>query len=68
MGTDSTAIKVMKGLAILTKHPGCTISASHDTIYAGPDNPGEVSDEECIRLKRLGWVYEDEHECWLRFV
>lgn len=33
--------------------------AQHDEIFAGPD-PKEVSKEDKLRLKELGWNEEDE--------
>ena len=40
--------------------------AEHDIIYAGPD-PKEVSGEDQIRLKELGWSIDEGNNSWYKF-
>ena len=39
--------------------------ADHDIIW-GPD--ADPSDEDKERLDELGWHFDDEADCWARFV
>ena len=39
--------------------------ASHDVIW-GPD--ADPSEEDKDRLEELGWFFDDESDCWARFV
>ena len=39
--------------------------ADHDIIY-GPD--ADPSEEDKERLDELGWHFDDEADCWARFV
>jgi hypothetical protein len=41
------------------------IGASHDVIW-GPD--ADPSEEDKDRLEELGWFFDDESDCWARFV
>jgi hypothetical protein len=39
--------------------------ANHDIIY-GPD--ADPSDEDKTRLEELGWHFDEDSDCWSRFV
>ena len=39
--------------------------ADHDVIW-GPD--ADPSDEDKARLEQLGWHFDEELDCWSRFV
>lgn len=43
------------------------MSAEHDIIYIGPD-PDEVSEEDTRRLEELGFLADENSECFSRFV
>lgn len=45
-----------------TAHIG---GANHDIIW-GPD--ADPSDEDKARLEELGWHFDQESDCWARFV
>ena len=45
-----------------TAHLG---GADHDVIW-GPD--ADPSDEDKTRLEQLGWHFDEELDCWSRFV
>ena len=74
---------VIEGLTILAKYVDASkhcVSAEHDVIYAGPNEPGDHNDDDstvsntlvtgidAARLLELGWHIDSEVESWARFV
>ena len=52
--------KIVEGLKILSKYEG-HISAEHDIIYAGPDNPKEdMLEKDFERMEQLGWFVDND--------
>ena len=41
------------------------VTVEYDTIWSGPDNDIEVTDDDKKRLKELGWDYESDMGFWL---
>lgn len=73
--------EVVKGLEILAKTaevpPGLAERGETDrreAMLGGADNgiiygpEADPSDEDKARLDELGWHFDDEVECWARFV
>ena len=58
---------IIKGLTILNKYSQCSVSAEHDTIYAGPARFDLIEESDKNELSQLGWVF-DEYDGWLAFV
>ena len=56
--------KILYGLNIFKQHNQHDISAEHDEIYAG----GKVPEAETKTLEEMGWMWNDEYECWSIFV
>jgi hypothetical protein len=62
---------VIEGLQILAKYcdpDSHDIAARHDEIYAGPDDPSVVTEDDAALLRVLGWNYYDDGRGWMRFV
>ena len=63
--------QIHEGLTILLKYvekaddPN-SFDAQHDIIYAGPDRPGLLKEDE-DRLLELGWHIDAESDSWARF-
>jgi|WetSurSiteA1Bulk_404760.scaffolds.fasta_scaffold409074_2 hypothetical protein len=49
-----------------TEDDGGSTAAEHDEIYAGP-SPSVMSEEDMIRIEELGWLVDDEFDCWKKF-
>jgi hypothetical protein len=63
-----TIAKVINGLMILAKYEGVVIAAEHDEIFAVPDNPDDVSNEDIKELDALGWYFSATQDCWIHGV
>jgi hypothetical protein len=47
--------QVVRGLAIIGKHPRCHIAAQQDVIHAGIDDPTLLTIDDVKELLQLGW-------------
>lgn len=43
------------------------VSAEHDEIYAGP-SPDVLNKEDLEKIIELGWLPDNENDCFYRFV
>ena len=68
MSDDDTRLgRLIEALTIFQKYPDAKgYSAQHDTLYAGPD-PMQTGHDDCRRLYELGWIPNNEFECWQVF-
>lgn len=67
----ATYKEVIEGLQILAKYSEDDehqIAAEHDELYAGPDDPSVVTEDDRGRLNELGWRFDPGLGCWRRFV
>ncbi len=42
------------------------VQPDHDIVYSGP-NPDKVSEEDKARLEELGWLVDEDLECFSKF-
>ena len=64
---------IANGLIVLLKYPVSgderdDITAEHDIIYAGGVEPGKMIPEDRKALDELGWEWDEDLECWWRYV
>lgn len=60
---------LIRGLQILQRYnPKASVAAAHEILYAGPGESTEISDVDAKELKELGWFFEEEFNCWARFL
>lgn len=67
----NNAERVAKGLLIFVKYdPEADCFAEHDVIYAGPKHKAleEMSDLDKRELKKLGWDFDKDNDCWRKLV
>lgn len=57
--------EIVHGLSIVAKYDDCDIAAEHDVIYVGSR---KLTKEDKKALKDCGYHWDDECECWARFV
>ncbi len=61
--------KVKAGFDIFLKYGEWNISAEHDIIYAYPVlDEVKVSEEDVKALEELGWWWDDDSDCWAKWV
>lgn len=44
------------------------VAVEHDTIYAGPSNTENISQEDINRLSDFGWHYDADFNCFYKNV
>lgn len=52
----------VEAFTIFSKYQGkksAHVATEHDCIWAGPDEDVEITSEDKVRLKVLGWSFED---------
>ena len=61
--------QIRDGLTILMKYSDpedcCGVSSEHDEMMAGTTEG--ISEEDAQALEDLGWMRDDDHECWSHF-
>lgn len=64
-----TTKRILEGLQIFIKYDqeDTDTSAEHDILYAGATPPSAMADEDLATLKKLGWFWKDEFDCWAHF-
>jgi len=62
---------IVAGLMFMREQYGdnnITISAEHEVLYVGGGDEGkDVPSEEKDKMTELGWLWNDEFECWKCF-
>ena len=59
---------IIDGLLILRKYGDNDFAAEHDKIWAGPSNASEVvSPDDVLELEGMGWIIDEEHDCFCTF-
>jgi hypothetical protein len=61
--------QIIKGLELINKvNPKSDIYADHDVIYAGNPSDLDMNELQCQLMKKWGWLWNDEYDCWMKFV
>jgi len=61
---------VMHGLQILAKYEENIMPQfGHDIIWASNFDKTviQMPEEEVVRMAKLGWVYDEENDCWAHY-
>ncbi len=63
--------KIISGLQLLVTYEEqgldtYSIRAEHDTIYAGPAL-SKIPDDVGKQLETLGWIKNEDEDCWMAF-
>jgi hypothetical protein len=56
---------IAHGLALVARYDDCDIAAEHDVIYASSH---KLTEEDKKELKECGYHWDEEFDCWARFV
>ncbi len=60
-----------KAFAVIRKYdPKGQLGVGHDVLYAGGEKarPEAMDPSDCAALKRLGWLWDDDFDSWMRFI
>lgn len=63
--------KILEGLKIIHKYePNTMVGCEHEVIYAGTRvSVEDMTEEEKTRMQiQLGWQWNDEFDCWERYL
>lgn len=65
----ATLNDVLDGMKLLSRYENgdSSVNAGHDRLYVGGPHPSELPDGEVEELSKLGWIWDDEFDCWLQF-
>lgn len=66
----ATLKNVITGLQVFAKYGDDkhTVCAEHDTLYAGPGDDVDLTDEDKKTLDAAGWRYDKSTDSWKTFV
>ncbi len=61
---------IVQGLTILLRYGDGQVAAEHDQFFAGPNKMGkdDISEEDRKILETLRWYWDEDFDCWRRYV
>lgn len=65
--SEKKHLAIIEGLQIFAKNKSFGVCAQHDVLHAGASLEEPLPQEAADRLSKLGWLFEEETDCWFIF-